>query len=334
MTLQPCYNCKPNRKRSVFRGKERNMNDFDDISMLQIGVFLTVADCKSITAAARKLYISQSAATRLMQKLEGCMNTTLLVRTNRGVELTENGARLYRMIKQLYSSMNAAFYDARSAQGSEAAVVRVACVEANEIFDEVTMLIKQFEKLYADVTVDLKICSFQELREGILSDAFDCVFTYSVSSKGLGNSETRYYKKFDTYFAVSANSPAIEGDRLNFAKLANSYIYVRPGERFDMTAKRDLSICASHGFSPKGIHYFMNEPAVASMVIEDNGFSIAGHGFGLRHGDSIRLFKTEQPIEEDQYMVLIWNPDRCSMVGKKFVESIPYIWAERGGAGG
>ena len=89
------------------------MNNFGNISMLQIEVFLTVADCKSITAAARKLYISQSAATRLMQKLEAYLNTKLLERTNHGVELTKNGAGLYHMIKQLYSRMNATFYDTR-----------------------------------------------------------------------------------------------------------------------------------------------------------------------------------------------------------------------------
>ncbi len=305
------------------------MNDFGDISMLQIEVFLTVADCKSITAAARKLYISQSVATRLMQKLETYLNTTLLERTNRGVELTENGAKLYRMIKQVYSRMNATFYDARFAGEGGQKVVRVACADNNEIFDEIATLIKQFENLYQGLTVDLKLCSFQELREGILADSFDCIFTYSVSAKGLAGIETRYYKRFDTFFAVSANSKAIEGDHLNYAKLADFYIHMSPGSRFDLTATRDLGICKIHGFEPKGIRYIFDDTTVVAMAMDDNCFSICGSGFGIQHRDKIRLFKMEKPLKEEQYMVLLWNPEACSDNGRKFVESISYIRSER-----
>ena len=304
------------------------MNNFGNISMLQIEVFLTVADCKSITAAARKLYISQSAATRFMQKLEACLNTKLLERTNQGVELTENGAGLYHMIKQLYSRMNATFYDARFAGGGTQKVVRIACMENNEIFDEVASLIKQFENLYSDLTVDLKICSFQDLREGILTGAFDCIFTYSVSAKGLAGIETRYYKQYDTFFAVSASSKAIEGDRLNYEKLADYYIYMSPGARFDLAATRDLGICKIHGFEPKGILYVSDELAGATMVSDDNGFSICGPGFCIQR-NKVRLFKMEKPLKEEQYMVLLWNPDTCSDNGRKFVESISYIRLER-----
>lgn len=305
------------------------MNDFGDISMLQIEVFLTVADCKSITAAARKLYISQSAATRLMQKLEAYLNVTLLERTNRGVELTKNGADLYRMIKQLYSRMNVALYNARLAGAGAQKIVRVACAENNEIFDEVTPLIKQFENQYPGLTVDLKICSFQELREGILSGTFDIVFTYSVSSHNLVGIETRYYKHFDTYFAVSASSKAIQNDCLNHALLADSYIYMSPGARFDLTATRDLGICNKHGFAPKGIRYISDEPAVATMIIDDGGFSICGPRFAIKQRDKLRLFKVEMPLKEEQYMVLLWNPETCSENGRKFAESISYIRLER-----
>ena len=305
------------------------MNNYGDISMLQIEVFLTVADCKSITAAARKLYISQSAATRLMQKLEAYMNTTLMERTNHGVELTDNGVKLYRMIKQLYSRMNAAFHDARFAGEDGQKVVRIACAENNEIFDEVASLIKQFENLYSDLTVDLKICSFHDMREGILSGIFDCIFTYSVSGKGLAGIETRYYKKYDTYFAVSASSKAIEDDRLNHARLADYYIFMNPLSRFDLMATRELGICKLHGFEPKEIRYISDEPVVANMVMDDIGFCVCGPGFGIQLRDKIRLFRVEKPLKEEQYMVLLWNPEARSDNGRKFVESIPYIRLER-----
>ena len=208
-------------------------------------------------------------------------------------------------------------------------VVRIACIENNEIFDEVASLIKQFENLYSDLTVDLKICSFQNLREGILAGTFDCVFTYSVSAKGLVGIETRYYKQYDTFFAVSANSKAIEDNQLNYTKLADYYIYMCPGTRFDLTAKRDLGICKLHGFEPKGIRYISDELAGATMVSDDNGFTLCGPGFGIRQRNKLRLFKMEKPLKEEQYMVFLWSPESCSDIGRKFVESISYMRLER-----
>ena len=305
------------------------MNDFGDISMQQIEIFLTVADCRSVTEAARKLYLSQSTATRQMQKLETYMNTKLFQRTNRGMELTHSGEELYRRLKQLYSKMKATFYDAREARPGSKKVVHAACADNSEIFDEAAVLIKQFENLYPDCTVDLKLCPFQEMREGILSGVFDCVFTYSVTAKNLIGIETRYYKRYDTYFAVSANSTAIEGDRLNYNKLADSYIYMSTSARYDLRATRDLGICELHGFQPKGIRYHSDETAVAAVVTDNVGFSICGPGFGMQMRDRIRLFKVEKPLREEQYMVILWNPESSSDVGRKFVESIPYIRLER-----
>lgn len=308
------------------------MNNFDNISMLQIEVFLSVAVSRSITAAARKLYISQSSATRLIQKLESCMNTTLFRRTNQGVELTDSGKDLYRQIKPPYTRLNTIFYNAYFADGEADRIIRVACMNSNEIFDELSPLLKQYQNLFPSCIIDLKMCSFNELREGVLSGRFDCAFTFSVASKGLPRVELRYYKHMDTFFAVSARHPSIEGNRLNHAELSESYMLIQPGAKYDLTAMRDLRVCQSHGFSPKGIRYISGQPAVEAMVHDMNGFAVCGPGFGLEYPDDILLFPMEKPIEEEQYVAIAWRPEDCSSEARRFVEFIPYLkkeWLEQ-----
>ena len=302
------------------------MDCISNISMLEIEVFLRVADCHSITEASRKLFISQSAATRWIQKLEDSLNVSLFVRTNRGIELTEDGRQLYTQLKPLYSKMKAVFFDSRMADSSKGKVIRLACMNANEIVDEVSPIIKKYENLYpTGAEIDVSICTYQDLREGILSGKYDCAISYSVSSKNLPGTEFRYYKHMDTYFAVSSKSLAIEGNTLNYATLANSYLYIKPTTYYDMTGDRSMSICRAHGFSPMGIQYVSEEHAVETLVRDSTGFSIAGPGFGMKYGNDIQLFKVEEPIDEEQYIGVVWRPSEANAETRRFVESVPFI---------
>ncbi len=306
------------------------MSTFGDISILQIEVFLSVAECKSITTASRKLFISQSSASRLMQKLEECVNAPLFQRDNRGVELTESGEQLYRQLKQLHSRLNAAFYNVRQTRADSGNPVRLACLDATETFEEVSPLIKQFNNTYPDIPVDVKVCRFHDLREGMISGKYDCAITYSVSCHGLPEDmERRYYKHMDTYFAVSADNIAIEGDRLNYQLLSKSNLFIHLSAQYDLSGKRGLSICRSHGFTPMGIQYFSDATAIEGMVLDANGFAIAGKAFGIDHGNAIRVFKAEVPLEEEQYIVLLWRPDDASSEARRFVESVPYLQVDR-----
>lgn len=68
-----------------------------DIELYKI--FYTVANFKNITKASKFLYISQPAVTTSIKKLEEKLETTLFIRTKRGVILTKEGELLYEYIK-------------------------------------------------------------------------------------------------------------------------------------------------------------------------------------------------------------------------------------------
>ena len=77
------------------------MEKLDNLSRYKI--FLAVAECKSISMAAAQLYISQPAVSITIKKLEENLNTTLFIRKSKGVELTENGRKLYENAKRAFN---------------------------------------------------------------------------------------------------------------------------------------------------------------------------------------------------------------------------------------
>ncbi len=68
-------------------------------------IFYTVAQCGNISAAARKLYISQPAVSKSVSRLEESFSSPLLVRSSRGVTLTENGRLLYKQLETAFQAI-------------------------------------------------------------------------------------------------------------------------------------------------------------------------------------------------------------------------------------
>lgn len=68
-------------------------------------IFYTVARCKNISAAARTLFISQPAISKSISRLEQNLNTTLFVRSSRGVSLTTEGQLLFSQVETAFQAI-------------------------------------------------------------------------------------------------------------------------------------------------------------------------------------------------------------------------------------
>lgn len=68
-------------------------------------IFYTVAQCGNISAAAKKLFISQPAVSKSISKLEENFPTPLLQRTSKGVILTESGQILYQQLETAFQAI-------------------------------------------------------------------------------------------------------------------------------------------------------------------------------------------------------------------------------------
>jgi DNA-binding transcriptional LysR family regulator len=79
------------------------MDRFDALS-----AFVAVADLKSFAAAARKLGLSASTATRLVAALEERIGLRLLQRTTRSVSLTDAGARYLERARRIMADLEEA----------------------------------------------------------------------------------------------------------------------------------------------------------------------------------------------------------------------------------
>jgi len=81
----------------------------------QIKAFISVAECGSFSAAARKQYISPQAIIQQIDLLENEVGVQLIYRTHRGVSLTPAGAQFCQQALRLTREMDALLEQLRSA---------------------------------------------------------------------------------------------------------------------------------------------------------------------------------------------------------------------------
>ena len=77
---------------------------------LELRIFREVARTKNISRAAENMGYVQSNITAHIKKLETELNTTLLIRHNKGVTLTEDGEKLLQYAEQIISLLDKTLY--------------------------------------------------------------------------------------------------------------------------------------------------------------------------------------------------------------------------------
>ena len=75
------------------------------MNLLKLQYFIDIADCRSISAAARKNFIAQQSMSSALRSLERFYNVRLFTRTS-PLQLTETGQRLYTAAKQAIAAMD------------------------------------------------------------------------------------------------------------------------------------------------------------------------------------------------------------------------------------
>lgn len=144
----------------------------------QLRYILTIAEEKNLTAAARKLYISQPSLSNLLEHVETELNVRLFQRTSAGMTLTDAG-RLYvdcaRQILGLLRSLELQLDETRKFQHGS---ISIGCSHQLSpfIFPKIVPAIR---KQFPHYLIHLYEDRMSRLQERLLSGELDIVFLYN-----------------------------------------------------------------------------------------------------------------------------------------------------------
>ncbi len=140
--------------------------------------FIKVIDKKSFSKASESLYISQSAVSNNIQKLESYLKVKLINRNGREISMTEEGKILYSYAKELLKLREKALSElnAKKHLASESIAINSSTIPAQYILPKI---IRAFKKDYPSINVELGINSSREVALDILSGRINIGFVGS-----------------------------------------------------------------------------------------------------------------------------------------------------------
>ena len=292
-----------------------------DITMQQIEIFLTVAERLSLSGAAREMFLNQAGVSRWIQRLEDSLDVTLFLRTNHGVALTPEGEFLYHEMKPLLRRIRTTLKNIRPVYDVPNNILRIGCLESTGIIENLSKKTKQFEENHPEILLDIEYFNFRDLRENLVCENLDCIVSYSLGFGEYRDVETKKIHKFDSYFAVSANHPLAAADRLDPGRLRNETLYLLSLAEMKDAEARAFNECTANGFVPKEFKYLSSREALTLAVRNNRGITISGPEFGKEYWPDIKLFKIEQPLQ-DEYMIIAWRRGGLSDLTKELIDSI------------
>ena len=297
-----------------------------NITFQQMEAFLTAAKYLNLSRAADAMFISQSALSKTLQRFEEGVELQLFTRSNQGLALTDEGKYLYSNLDMLYYNMNKTIKTARniSAQAKTLTIVAPASYDAAADFDRLKEIVRLYQGRHPNVTVNVSLFDFRELRQSLEFGNADLVFAQDFSIADMQDIACRCVSKFERFLAISANHPLASGDTLDIASLSGEVFYSVPIPKELSNLNDTLEKCQRMGFTPKGIEFAPNFLTLLYNIRQQRGVGIIGRYSHLGF-DDIKYYQL--PELETHHVVVAWRPDKLSYEARNFIN----LLAEDGG---
>ena len=117
-------------------------------------IFYIVAKNKHMTKASEELHISQPAISQSIKKLEKQLGGTLFLRSNKGMELTEEGKMFYEYVKGALELINNAENEFTSFENLSKGEIKIGC---STTLTKLVLLeaLKNFHSDYPNVNINI-----------------------------------------------------------------------------------------------------------------------------------------------------------------------------------
>jgi DNA-binding transcriptional LysR family regulator len=120
----------------------------------ELQVFVSVIECGSISAAAEQIGQTPSAISRTLSRLESKLDTTLINRTTRRMDLTEEGRFFFERAKQILAQMDELEERLSLRQQTPSGRLRINAASPF-MLHAIVPWVSEFRQLYPDILLEL-----------------------------------------------------------------------------------------------------------------------------------------------------------------------------------
>ena len=236
-------------------------------------VFVAVCECKSITLAAEKLYMSQPAVSIAIKELEAYYGVQLFIRANRTIYLTDRGEALFREAKAILTQ----FDHTKVMLKDEAKFNKVSLgVNVNTAETEFSELIKKVRRANLEIEYTLKVGLADKLEDMLMENQLDLAILDVIENP----KQFKAYSLYEDDMLVVCNPDYYDKDSISLEELGKHPLYLQ--ERGTNSRK-----CVEYGLLHAGVNPIVKAEANSTLPLVQlaklgNGFAVLSSGTAER----------------------------------------------------
>ena len=216
------------------------------MTITQLIYFTTVVKTNNISKAAKQLYVSQAAVSFSIKELEKEFNTTLFVRYNNQIVLTDEGHHLYKLAINLLQDYDNTVEDMKG-YIKKSSVLKIGVPPMLGSFI-VPSIIQEFAVANPNVEVQLMELGSVANQKAIIDRELSCGFT--IKYKDNIDNSLDYIKVDSTslFFAINKNSPLSKKKTISINDIKNTPLILMKEDSLQSTLIQ--SEFAKHNLTP------------------------------------------------------------------------------------
>ena len=275
------------------------------VELRHLRYFTAIADAGSVSAAARRLHVSQSAISEQIQDLEGEIGGALLDRSGRRVRLTAQGqVFLQEALKTLEAADRAVELTRRSLQGDVGTLsIGFFLWGAGGFFPRI---IREFRRRRPGIRLSLLEMHTAEQIAALEEGRIDVALTRPLAAPfdKILSSELLY--RDPIVVAMPPDHP-FAGRLVSARSLAGEPLVMCERRAVPSLFDNILTLCAAEGFSPQIVNTSATWSGVLTLVEAGEGIALVPAG--VRHLRTKGLaFSELSPNTLSLGLSVAWNP--------------------------
>ncbi len=261
--------------------------------------FLEVGEAGSISAAAKKLRLTQPALSRQIKALEEELDTTLLERGAHSIHLTPAGEVLMSEARKLVKFSEAMIEKVQATATGEPLRVGYAPSLAG---DFLSVAIERFTQFHPRVRVSLCDWSSAEMRTGLAAGKLDLIL--AAPCKGI-QERIRWIalRNYGWQVVMPASHPLGKLKRISAKDLDGQRMLLYDREHYPDYWDRVTGFFREHHLQAKIVGEFDGISSLTAALEGNLGIALLGTGTGVERGHRQRLITRPLAAEPEQIEV-------------------------------
>ena len=298
------------------------------MNLNQLKYFVAVAEYRSFTKAAEQYFLTQTAITQQIQKLEDTVGVQLIDRKTRPISVTPMGQVLLREARDILMRMDSAVQRTQEAASGISGTLRIGYTKGYEHSD-LSVKLRQFHHNYPNVLLNCYRCDTDTLTTGLINGEYDMIFTWDSTNICKDEAvEFRLQDRVGLMVALYGSHPLAKRTSLTRADLRDEVmLFMTPSATGDSLGDEYfIRLYHNAGYQPNILLRSSDVESILMMVSAEVGISILPESCMRHLSDSDNLvfvpLEGEHEVEE---ILAVWRKDNESPSLQKFLRLFNYV---------